>query len=86
MPLRGAPQDGLALARPGVYAMLVNVNGVPRGGLRARLVAVRMLLPVLSLPQGPAQAPVPAPSGPASGVTVLYPLVDAPRRLPTVPG
>jgi Family of unknown function (DUF6049) len=89
VPLRGAPQDGLALTRPGVYEVLVNVNGVPRDGVRARLVAVRMLLPVLSLPAGadPKALPaVPGGSGPAAAVTVLYPLVDAPRRLPTVPG
>ena len=45
--------DGLALTRPGVYEVLVNVNGVPRDGGRARLAAVRLLLPVLSLPPGP---------------------------------
>ena len=69
--------------------MLVNVNGVPRDGVRARLAAVRLLMPVLSLPAGPdagADPNVPAPPGPAAGVTVLYPLTDAPRQLPTVPG
>jgi hypothetical protein len=91
VPLRSEPQDGLALTRPGVYEVLVNVNGVPRDGVRARLVAVRMLLPVLSLPAGsdPLAAPaVPAPPAEAEAgdVTVLYPLTDAPRRLPTVPG
>jgi hypothetical protein len=89
VPLRGAPQDGLALARPGVYEVLVNVNGVPRDGARARLAAVRLLLPVLSLPPDPnprAAPAVPAPPGPAADVTVLYPLTDAPRRLATVPG
>jgi hypothetical protein len=89
VPLRGAPQDGLALARPGVYEVLVNVNGVPRDGVRARLVAQRLLLPVLSLPAGPdpaATPAVPAPPGPTADVTVLYPLSDLPRRLPTVPG
>ena len=35
--------------RTGVHEILVNVNGAPRGGQRARLAAVRMLLPVLSL-------------------------------------
>lgn len=87
VPLRGAPQDGLALTRPGVYEVLLNVNGVPRGGLRARLAAQRLLLPVLSLPPGPAGEPaVPAPAGDPADLTVLYPLVDLPRRLPTVPG
>jgi hypothetical protein len=89
VPLRGDPQEGLALALPGVYEVLVNVNGVPRDGVRARLAAVRLLLPVLSLPAGPdpqADPAVPAPTGSSAGVSVLYPLTDAPRRLPTVPG
>jgi Family of unknown function (DUF6049) len=89
VPLRGPVPDGLALARPGVYEVLVNVNGVPRDGVRARLAAVRLLMPVLSLPAGPnagAGPDVPAPPRPAAGVTVLYPLTDAPRQLPTVPG
>ena len=89
VPLRGAPTDGLALAQPGVYEVLVNVNGVPRDGLRARVAAARLLLPVLSLPAGPGPADVavdpPRPGG-AAGVTVLYPLVDSPHRLPAVPG
>jgi hypothetical protein len=85
--LRGSPTNSLALSGPGVYELLVNVNGVPRDGGRARLAAVRLLLPVLSLPAGPRGDPaVPAPVGPAANLTVLYPLVDAPRRLPTVPG
>ena len=81
VPVAGTPDDGLALTRPGVYPLLVNVNGVPRDGVRARLVATRLLLPVLSVPGGPAPQ-----AGPAAGVTVLYPLADEPRRLPTVPG
>jgi hypothetical protein len=89
VPLRGDPTEGLALDRPGVYELLVNVNGVPRDGLRARLAAARLLLPVLSLPAGPDPGipPVepPVPGGPP-GLTVLYPLVDTPHRLPTVPG
>lgn len=89
VPLRGDPTEGLALDRPGVYELLVNVNGVPRDGLRARLAAARLLLPVLSLPAGPnpGGAPIePAVPGGPPGLTVLYPLVDTPHRLPTVPG
>ena len=89
VPLRGDPTEGLALDRPGVYELLVNVNGVPRDGLRARLAAARLLLPVLSLPAGPDPGVAPVeptvPGGPP-GLTVLYPLVDMPHRLPTVPG
>jgi hypothetical protein len=85
--LRGSPTNSLALTTPGVYELLVNVNGVPRDGGRARLAAVRVLLPVLSLPAGARGDPaVPPPTGPAANLTVLYPLVDVPHRLPTVPG
>ena len=62
---------------------------MPRDGLRARLAAARLLLPVLSLPAGPGRATsrsVPTVPGDAAGLTVLYPLVDTPHRLPTVPG
>ncbi|MCY7342235.1 MAG: DUF6049 family protein, partial [Pseudonocardia sp.] len=78
--LRGDPQASLALVRTGVHELLVNVNGVPRGGARARLAAVRLLLPVLSLP-GPAQEE-PA----ATPFSLLYPITDTPRRISTVPG
>ncbi|MDN5933985.1 MAG: hypothetical protein L0I24_23425, partial [Pseudonocardia sp.] len=75
MPLRGAPDTTLALSETGVYELLVNVNGVPGDGDRARLAAVRMLLPVLGLPGiegGPATRP-PTP------FSLLYPVVDVPR-------
>ena len=52
--LRGRPDSSLALNATGVHELLVNVNGVPEDGARARLAAVRMLLPVLSLPPDPA--------------------------------
>lgn len=92
VPLRDA--EGLALSRPGVYELLLNVNGTPEGGSRARLTAVRMLLPVLSLPPSPDTAPSPdttdttaAPSAAAAiPFTLLYPVTDEPRRLATVPG
>ncbi|NMH94905.1 hypothetical protein HF519_25710, partial [Pseudonocardia bannensis] len=87
VPLRGEPTTSLALSRPGVYELLVNVNGAPREGARARLAAVRMLLPVHSLPADPAAGPpIESPAPVASPFTLLYPIVDAPRRLPTVPG
>lgn len=87
VPLRGAPETTLALAETGVYELLVNVNGVPGDGDRARLAAVRMLLPVLGLPDDGTDAPVVA-DAPAAATpfSLLYPVVDVPRRLPTVPG
>jgi hypothetical protein len=88
VPLLGTPESGgLGLGTTGVHELLVNVNGVPAGGERTRLASVRMLLPVLSLPPEPGTA-ADEPEPPATGtpVTVLYPIVDEPRRLPTVPG
>ena len=88
VPLRGAPDSTLALAETGVHELLVNVNGVPRDGRRARLAAVRMLLPVISLPPGPGRAgPVaPPPPPPATPFSMLFPITDTPRRVSTVPG
>ncbi len=87
--LRGPPDSSLALSTAGVHELLINVNGVPQDGARARLAAVRMLLPVLSLPPEPTAptrvAPDPTPPA-ASPFTMLYPIADSPRRLPTVPG
>lgn len=82
VPLRGAQETTLALSTTGVYELLVNVNGVPGDGDRARLAAVRMLLPVLGLPDVAADAVRP----PATPFSLLYPVVDVPRRLATVPG
>lgn len=78
--------SGLALARTGVYELLLNVNGTPAGGERARLAAVRMLLPVVSLPPPENGAPPPLPAATPVPFTLLYPIADAPRRLATVPG
>ncbi|HZG90451.1 MAG TPA: DUF6049 family protein, partial [Pseudonocardia sp.] len=92
VPLRGAAETTLALRETGVYELLVNVNGVPQDGARARLAAVRMLLPVLSLPPAPG-APVIDPDDAASTdraratpFSLLYPITEVPRRLSTVPG
>ncbi len=83
VPLRGAPGSSLALSSTGVHELLVNVNGAPRGADRARLAAVRLLLPVLSLPDGAApdaNAPTPTP------FSMIYPIADTPHRLSTIPG
>lgn len=86
LPLRGAPDTGLALSQTGVHELLVNVNGVPQGGTRARLAAVRMLLPVVSLPPLSADTkPKPVkPAGAPTPFALLYPIADTPRRLSTV--
>jgi len=79
VPLRGS---GLSLGATGVHELLINVNGTPVGRDRARLAAVRMLLPVLGLP-GAAPARLPADPAP---ITVLYPIAEPPHRIATVPG
>lgn len=84
VPLRD--ESGLALARPGVYELLLNVNGTPEGAGRARLAAVRMLLPVVSLPPVAGTPAAPPSARTAVPFTLLYPISDVPRRLPTVPG
>jgi uncharacterized protein DUF6049 len=82
VPVRGNDKT-LGIDEPGVYPVLVNINGKPEYGGRARLAAVSVQLPVLALPDGPA-APVP----PATrGVSIVWPLLDTqPRQVPTTDG
>ncbi|MBB6372916.1 hypothetical protein BKA01_000138 [Pseudonocardia eucalypti] len=92
IPLRGSSTTSLALQRTGVYELLINVNGSTSGGGQTRLAAVRTLLPVLGLPAAAgataAQNPPvnPQPATKPTAITMLYPLADQPRRLPTGPG
>lgn len=50
MPLRSEVAASLNIDDPGVYPLLVNVNGVPEYGGQARLDDARFLLPVLATP------------------------------------
>lgn len=73
----------LRIAEPGVYPLLVNVNGQPDYGEQARLAVVSIPMTVLSVPGGPAAHPKAAPPS----VTIMWPLLDTqPRRLPTTDG
>nr|WP_052478086.1 DUF6049 family protein [Kibdelosporangium sp. MJ126-NF4]CEL15993.1 probable secreted protein [Kibdelosporangium sp. MJ126-NF4]CTQ93917.1 probable secreted protein [Kibdelosporangium sp. MJ126-NF4] len=63
--------DQLELDQPGVYPVLVNVNGRPEYGGSERLTGLNVLMPVLSLP---GRGAPPAPASPK--ITVLWPLVD----------
>ncbi len=92
----GPDQQALQLTDPGVYPLLVNLNGTPDFGGPARLAAVGLLLPVLGVPSsGPGEPPgepgeppgepaepplIPAP------LTMLWPLVAEPVRLLSAPG
>jgi hypothetical protein len=90
-PMRSAAKHSLDISAPGVYPLLVNVNGTPDYGEPARLDNARFLLPVVGVPPDPQDA-----SGDAMGVapdiskpspvTMLWPLADKPRLAPGVPG
>src|SRR6201996_8520024 len=87
-PIRSSAKTSLAIAKPGVYPLLVNVNGTPDYGEPARLDNARFLLPVVGVPPDPldtsgdalsAVGAVIAPdtSKPAPH-TMLWPLADRP--------
>ena len=84
-----AAQDGLAVGAPGVYPVMINVNGavvLDGGPLEARIGELHLALSVVGVPTG-----TPAASDSASGaagragtvppvpVNVLWPLVDWPH-------
>lgn len=90
LPLGSGPtQQALQITEPGVYPLLVNLNGTPDFGDTARLATVPLLLPVLGVPP-------PEPGGPPGAVappravplplTVMWPITAAIPRVPTDPG
>ncbi len=92
-PMRSADKHSLNITAPGVYPLLVNVNGTPDYGEPARLDNARFLLPVLGVPPDPLDAVgnalnavvAPDTSRPVP-ITMLWPLADRPRLAPGVPG
>jgi hypothetical protein len=98
VPLGSGPDmQALQITEPGVYPLLVNLNGTPDFGGPARLAAVPLLLPVLGLPGTevpaptagePSGAPVALPVPPPVPVplTVVWPLVTEPVRALSGPG
>ncbi|MFD5243182.1 DUF6049 family protein [Amycolatopsis sp. NPDC058340] len=63
----------LQFPRPGVYPLLVNVNGTPDFGGPERLAAVTLLMPVLGVPgKPPATRPPSAPS-----TSLLWPIANS---------
>ncbi|WP_081618298.1 hypothetical protein [Mycobacterium sp. 155] len=94
-PLRAADRPSLQIDQPGVYPVLVNVNGTPDYGEPARLDDARFLLPVLGVPSeqpgGPADggalsAVVAPDTSRPVGLTMLWPLADRPRLAAGAPG
>lgn len=84
----------LGITDPGVYPVLLNVNGAPAYGNQAHLDDARFLVPVAGLPalppadntKGPGIPPVSASIEAPVATTVLWPLADRPRLVAGVPG
>jgi hypothetical protein len=92
-PLRSAAEPSLGIEEPGVYPVMVNVNGTPDYGEPARLDDARFLLPVLGVPRDPAAdtddaltAVVPPDTSRPVGLTLLWPIADRPRLAAGAPG
>lgn len=92
-PLRAADGPSLRIADPGVYPVLVNVNGTPDYGAPARLDDARFLLPVVGVPPDPSRessdpvtAVVPPDTSRPVRTTMLWPLADRPRLAAGAPG
>ena len=96
-PVRAGSGPSLRIDKPGVYPVLVNVNGTPDYGEPARLDDARFLLPVLGVPADPTEATgpegvpsvgavVPPDTTKPVATTVLWPLADRPRLAAGIPG
>ena len=77
------PVRSLGISQPGVYPILINVNGTPDGGAPSRLDEARFLLPVTGVPTD--AGPAPDTTRPVP-LTMLWPIADKPRLAPGVPG
>lgn len=67
-------EGGFLLTDPGVYPLLINVNGQPAFGGPARLAALSMLLPVFETPGSSGEAE----TGPPTPMSVLWPIAATP--------
>jgi hypothetical protein len=92
-PVRSTELPSLRIDQPGVYPVLVNVNGTPDYGSPARLDDARFLLPVLGVPPDPStdaadalSAVVPPDTSRPTRITMLWPLADRPRLAAGIPG
>ena len=86
--------SSLGITDPGVYPLLLNVNGAPAYGTQAHLDDARFLLPVLGLPALPTSSaagaegsqPIPMAPQPPIPTTMVWPLADRPRMVAGIPG
>jgi hypothetical protein len=93
-PLRSLDLPSLHIDNPGVYPVMVNVNGTPDYGEPARLDDARFLLPVLGVPPEPTNdsgsdavtSVVPPDTTKPVRLTMLWPLADRPRLAAGAPG
>ncbi|GAB3486886.1 DUF6049 family protein [Amycolatopsis cihanbeyliensis] len=83
VPLNGAA-DGLEVVRPGVYPLLVNVNGTPEYGGTARLAELNMMLPVLGVPGGSTGSGEYLPDQPRR-LSVLWPIAATEPQVVAAP-
>ncbi|AOS66180.1 DUF6049 family protein [Actinoalloteichus hymeniacidonis] len=68
--------DGLGIDEPGVYPLLMNVNGMPDYGAQARIATADLLLPVVGVPDGAEAEPSTQPR-----TTLIWPLADEPKMV-----
>ncbi|MCV6979444.1 hypothetical protein H7I53_04275 [Mycolicibacterium pulveris] len=93
-PLRSSQRPSLSIDEPGVYPVMVNVNGTPDYGAPARLDDSRFLLPVLGVPpdDGADSAAetltsvVPPDTSDPVRLTLMWPIADEPRLAAGAPG
>ncbi|WP_205844297.1 hypothetical protein [Mycolicibacterium sp. GF69] len=93
-PLRSVDRPSLGIDEPGVYPVMVNVNGTPDYGEPARLDDARFLLPVLGVPPDPdtasaadaVTAVAPPDTSKPVQLTLLWPIADRPRLAAGAPG
>ncbi|BBX28402.1 DUF6049 family protein [Mycolicibacterium alvei] len=99
-PLRSDGAGSLHITEPGVYPVLINVNGTPDYGAPAKLDDARFLLPVLGVPTDRTSdnssdsmsaadtlnSVVPPDTSHPVRMTMLWPLADRPRLAPGAPG
>ncbi|GAB3220772.1 DUF6049 family protein [Mycolicibacterium hippocampi] len=94
-PLRSSDQPSLDIEEPGVYPVMINVNGTPDYGAPARLDDSRFLMPVLGVPpldgaestaSEALDSAVPPDTTRPVGLTMFWPLADRPRLAAGAPG